>query len=252
MVTIFPPLRVITSVRCARQQGYQCMLGGRAEPGCDQQGAEFVAVQADGVGFVVEPRPSDVRCRGVIEQFFFDGVLVEPGDRAQPPSNGGPRPAVGFQVASEAIDVGAPGLEQPELVLLAPAGVLAQVPSVSLAGQAGVPAKNPASASRSALANTGSATAITVDGDNVVAVIGHLPDLAKTRKAGPAPGPSDDDSPHRESTWLITQGHGGSLDHCPGSPITRSVVMTQAGCSGGADRPVMACRSRRGWRCRIG
>jgi hypothetical protein len=49
------------------------------------------------------------------------------------------------------------------------------------------------------LVKAGSATAITVDGDDVVAVIGHLPDPAETRKAGSAAGPSDTHSPHRES-----------------------------------------------------
>ena len=44
---------------------------------------------------------------------------------AQPPGDGGPGPAAAFQVASEALDVGAPRLEQPELVLLALAGFLA-------------------------------------------------------------------------------------------------------------------------------
>ena len=71
------------------------------------------------------------------------------------------------------------------------------------------------SASRSALVNTGSAMLITVDRDDVVVVIGHLPDPAETRKAGPAVGPSDTESPHRESAWVITQGHGGEHDRSP-------------------------------------
>jgi hypothetical protein len=55
------------------------------------------------------------------------------------------------------------------------------------------PARKPASARRSAFANTGSATAITVDGDDVVVIIGYLRDPAETRKALPTAGPSDDD-----------------------------------------------------------
>jgi len=47
----------------------------------------------------------------------------------------------------------------------------------------------PAKASRSALVNTGSATAITVDGDDVVLVIGHLPDPAETREGWASDGP---------------------------------------------------------------
>ena len=41
-----------------RQQGDQRMLGQRAEPGGDQQRAEFVAVQRDGMRLVVDPRPA--------------------------------------------------------------------------------------------------------------------------------------------------------------------------------------------------
>ncbi len=46
-----------------REQGDQRMLGRRAEPGGNQQSAELVTVQRDGVGLVVHPRPPDVRGR---------------------------------------------------------------------------------------------------------------------------------------------------------------------------------------------
>src|SRR5215469_11307108 len=85
------------------------------------------------------------------------------------------------------------------------------------------PARKPANARRSALVNTGSAMAITVVGDDVVVVIGHLPDPAETRRAGPAAGPSDDDSPHRERAAAITQGQGPQVRHHPGSPNPASV-----------------------------
>jgi hypothetical protein len=39
------------------------MPGRRAEPGGDQQGAELVAVQRDGVRLVIHPRPPDVGSR---------------------------------------------------------------------------------------------------------------------------------------------------------------------------------------------
>ncbi len=58
---------------------------------------------------------------------FFFGVAVEPGDGAQPAGDGGPGPAAGFQVAGEELDVGTAGAEQAQLMLLAPAGELAQV-----------------------------------------------------------------------------------------------------------------------------
>jgi hypothetical protein len=38
------------------------MLGRRAEPGGDQQGAELVAIQRDRVGLLVQPRTADMRC----------------------------------------------------------------------------------------------------------------------------------------------------------------------------------------------
>ena len=80
---------------------------------------------------------------GVIEQFLLDGVFVEPGNGAQPAGDGGPGAAAGFQVAGEALDVGAARLEQAQLMLGAPARVLAQVQRVGLAGQAGVTGQEP-------------------------------------------------------------------------------------------------------------
>ena len=58
------------------------MLGGRAEPGGDQQCADLVAVQAGGVRLVVQAGPADMHCRGMIQQFLLDGVPVEPRYRA--------------------------------------------------------------------------------------------------------------------------------------------------------------------------
>ena len=46
--------------------------------------------------------------------------------------------AAGLQVAGEAFDVGAAGLEQAQVVLVAPTGVLAQVQLAGFAGQAAV------------------------------------------------------------------------------------------------------------------
>jgi hypothetical protein len=66
----------------------------------------------------------------VIEQLFLDGVPVEPGHGAQASGDGGPGPAAGLQVAGEALNIGAASLEQPHLVLRAPAGELAQIQRV--------------------------------------------------------------------------------------------------------------------------
>ena len=126
-----------------REQGDQRVLGGRAEPGGDQERAELVAVQGGGVRLVVQPRPADVRGGRVVEEFFLDGVLVEPGDGAQPPGHGGAGPAAGFQFAGEGLDVGAADREQRQRPGAAPAGELAQVEGVGLAGQAAVPGQVP-------------------------------------------------------------------------------------------------------------
>jgi hypothetical protein len=53
------------------------------------------------------PAASTRRDARVIEEFFLDRVAVEPGDGAQPPGDGGPGAAAGFQVAGEELDVGA-------------------------------------------------------------------------------------------------------------------------------------------------
>ena len=106
-----------------RQQGDQRVLRGVAKAGGDQQRAELVAVQPGGVRLIVQPWPADMSGWGVIEEFLLDGVAVEPGDGAQPPGDGGPGAAAGFQVAGETLDVGAASLEQSDVVLPAPAGV---------------------------------------------------------------------------------------------------------------------------------
>ena len=80
----------------------------------------------------------------MLEEFFLDGVLVEPGDGAQPPGDGGPGPAAGFQVAGEAFDVGAADGEQGQGPGAAPGGELAQVQRVGLSGQAAVPGEREA------------------------------------------------------------------------------------------------------------
>ena len=94
------------------QQGDQRVLSGRPEARGDEQAAELVAVQRRGVRLTVQPRPTDVHGGRVVQKFFLDGVAVEPGDGAQPPCDGGPCPAAGFQVPGEALDVRAAGAEQ--------------------------------------------------------------------------------------------------------------------------------------------
>jgi hypothetical protein len=61
---------------------------------------------------VVQAGTADVRGRRVVEEFFLDGVPVEPGDGAQPPGDGCAGAALGFQFAGERLDVGAADREQ--------------------------------------------------------------------------------------------------------------------------------------------
>jgi hypothetical protein len=111
---------------------------GRAEPGGDQQRADLIAVPAGGVRLVVQAGPADMHGRGMIWQFLLDGVSVEPRYCAWPPGDGGPGPAAGLEVTGETLDAGAADAEQAQVMLVAPAGELAQVHSVRFTGQAAV------------------------------------------------------------------------------------------------------------------
>ena len=108
------------------------MLARRTKPGSDEQGAELVAIQGDGVRLVIDARAADVGCRGVLKEFFFDGVPVEPGDGAQPPGDGSPGPAPGLQLPGEGLNVGTPDGEQAQGADPAPGSELAQVQGVGL------------------------------------------------------------------------------------------------------------------------
>ena len=92
------------------------MLRRRPEPGGDQQSAELVTVQRDGMRLIVQPRPPHVGSRGMLQQLLFDRVLIESGDGAQPPGDGGARSPSRFQVAGEAFDIGAADGKQAALI----------------------------------------------------------------------------------------------------------------------------------------
>ena len=67
------------------------MLERLAEPGRYQERAELVAVQGGGVRLVVHPRTADVGGRGMLQELFFDGVLVAAARSvACPPGSGLP------------------------------------------------------------------------------------------------------------------------------------------------------------------
>ena len=158
---------------------------GGSNPGCDQQGAELVAVQRDGAGLVIYPRTADMGSRGAVQELFLDRVLVEPGDGAQPPGNGGPGPAHRFQVPGEGLDVSAADGEQGNGAGPAPGSALAQVEGVRVAGQAAVPGQEPGEGEPLGIGEGG------LDGDEGGSGHRAPPGRAETREAGPAAGPSD-------------------------------------------------------------
>jgi hypothetical protein len=191
------------------------MLAGSAEAGGHQQRAELVAVQGDGMRLVVRPRPPDVSGWGVLEEFLFDGVLVEPGDGAQPPGHGGPGPAPGFQVAGEAFDVGAADREQRQGTGAALGGELTQIQCVSLSCQAAVPGQEPGEREPFGI------TECWLDGDEavVVAVIGYLPVRAETDEAGPAAASATIRSPpsSRRVRHLLSRSASAEPRAAPGN-----------------------------------
>ena len=63
------------------------------EPGGDEQGADLVAVQAGGVGLVVQSGSPYMGRRRDRDQAFLFGVAVETGNGAQPAGDRGPGPA---------------------------------------------------------------------------------------------------------------------------------------------------------------
>jgi hypothetical protein len=76
-----------------REQRDQRMLERRGEPGGDQERAELVAVQSDGMRLVIQTRPADVRGRRMLQELLFDRLPVEPGDGGQPPGDSRAGPA---------------------------------------------------------------------------------------------------------------------------------------------------------------
>jgi hypothetical protein len=72
----------------------------------------------------------------MVQEFLLDGVPLEPRDRGQAAGDGGPGPAAALEFQGEGLDVCAADREQRHGPGSAPAGELAQVEGVGLAGQA--------------------------------------------------------------------------------------------------------------------
>ena len=126
-----------------RGQRDQRVPGGRPQPGGGQERAQLVAACGGGVRPVVQPGPADARGRRAAGEFPLDGVLAGPGDGAQPPGHGRPRPPAPFQFPGEGPDAGPADREQGQRPGPAPAGELAQAGGAGLAGQAAVPGREP-------------------------------------------------------------------------------------------------------------
>jgi hypothetical protein len=162
----------------------------------------------------------------MLQEFFFHGVLVEPGDGAQPPGDGGAGPAPSFEFSGEAFDVGAADGEQGQRPGPAPASELAQVQGVGLAGQAAVPGQEPG------------------EGDSLGVGEGGLDRGERggwrrqwssgtsrpgwNRKAGPVPAPAVKRKPtvgrparSRHATKKRAAGRAKPPKKCSGSPIPR-------------------------------
>jgi hypothetical protein len=71
----------------------------------------------------------------VCEESLFNGVAVKPGDRAQAPGDGGPRPSAIFKRSGEAFNIASFNVEQLDLLVTAPGHELAQVQCIGVAGQ---------------------------------------------------------------------------------------------------------------------
>jgi len=86
----------------------------------------------------------------------------------------------------------------------------------AFAGQAGVTGQEPSQGKPFWLGELCSTVATAVDVD--VVAIGHLPGRAEAREGWARCGPSDDASPHRQTSRMITQADRNDLDRRPGSP----------------------------------
>src|ERR1039458_7957424 len=119
------------------------MLNCRSEPGGDEQRSYFVSVQADGMGFVIDPGSMDVDCRGVSDKVFLLGIAVEAGHSAQSATDRGRCPTPSFQLPSVGLDVASPDLEETQVALIAEGDELTKIQRIGVAGEPSVTAEEP-------------------------------------------------------------------------------------------------------------
>src|SRR5664280_222460 len=119
------------------------MLSGGSESGGNEQRSNLVAVQADGVGFVIDPRSTDVNRRRVGDEAFLFGIAIEAGHGAQSATDGGRCPTSSFQLPSVGLDVASPDLEQAQVSLIAEGDELTEIQGIGVAGEPSVAAEEP-------------------------------------------------------------------------------------------------------------
>ena len=112
------------------------MVPGAGKSGLDQEGAELVAVQAEDGRLMTQSRAPHVGCRVVGEEFFFDAVPVETGNRREASGDRRTRRIVVFEPTGEQLDMGATHIKQLDLLAVAPIDVKAEI---LLIRQSGVP-----------------------------------------------------------------------------------------------------------------
>ena len=109
----------------------------------------------------------------MLQELFFDRVLVEPGDGAQPPGDGRAGPALEFEFPGEGLDVGAADGDSATERARHQLANWRRSRALASRVRPRYPARNPARANRSASVKAGWIVASAVDGAAVV--IGHLP-----------------------------------------------------------------------------
>src|SRR5664280_3030905 len=119
------------------------MLGSGPEPGGNEQRSHFVSVQADGVGFVIDPRSTDVNRRRVGDEAFLFGVAIEARHGAQSATDGGRCPTSSFQLPAVGLDVASTDLEETQVALIAEGGELTKIQRIGVTGEPSVAAEEP-------------------------------------------------------------------------------------------------------------
>jgi hypothetical protein len=95
------------------------------------------------VGFIVDPRTTDVDCRRVGDEAFLLGVAIESSDGTQSATDRGRCPTPIFQLPSIGLDVASPNIEQTQVAPIAEGDELTKVQRIGVAGETPVAAEEP-------------------------------------------------------------------------------------------------------------